>query len=208
MASGIFTKMLGRSGTVTEIPEPKLARFLFADKRLSWLWLIVRVYVGWQWVSAAVEKIQGPGWIGSTAGVGLKGFVSGSIAQTAGAHPAVQGWYGTLLRDLVLSHVVGWSYVITFGELACGVGLILGIFTGIAAFSGAFMNMNYMMAGAVSINPVLLFLELLLILAWRIAGYLGVDFALLPLLGTPWSRGSRTRQSPTPFSSQTVRSAQ
>jgi thiosulfate dehydrogenase [quinone] large subunit len=51
------------------------------------------------------------------------------------------------------------------------------------------MNMNYMLAGAVSINPILLFLELLLILAWRVAGYLGADFALLPFLGTPWQRG-------------------
>jgi thiosulfate dehydrogenase [quinone] large subunit len=186
---GSLANMIGRSGTPTEIPEPRLARFLFADVRLSWLWLIVRVYVGWQWVSAAIDKIQGPGWIGSTAGVGLKGFVSGSIAQTAGSHPAVQGWYATLLKDLVLPHVVGWSYVITFGELACGIGLILGIFTGIAAFSGAFMNMNYMMAGAVSINPVLLFLELLLILAWRVAGYIGLDFFVLPSLGTPWKRG-------------------
>jgi thiosulfate dehydrogenase [quinone] large subunit len=189
MATEFFNRALGRAGTATQIPEPKLARFLFADTRLSWLWFIVRVYVGWQWVSAAIEKIQGPGWIGSTAGVGLKGFVGGSIAQTAGAHANVQGWYATLLKDLVLPHLVGWSYVITFGELACGVGLILGVFTGIAAFSGAFMNMNYMLAGAVSINPILLFLELLLILAWRVAGYLGADFALLPFLGTPWQRG-------------------
>jgi thiosulfate dehydrogenase [quinone] large subunit len=50
------------------------------------------------------------------------------------------------------------------------------------------MNMNYMMAGAVSINPILLFLELLLILAWRVAGYIGGDLLLLPLLGTPWQR--------------------
>lgn len=190
MATEFFNRALGRAGTATQIPEPKLARFLFADTRLSWLWLIVRVYVGWQWVSAAIEKIQGPGWIGSTAGVGLKGFVGGSIAQTAGANANVQGWYATLLKDLVLPHLVGWSYVITFGELACGVGLILGVFTGIAAFSGAFMNMNYMLAGAVSINPILLFLELLLILAWRVAGYLGADFALLPFLGTPWQRGT------------------
>ncbi len=189
MSTIAISKVLGRAGSVTQIPEPKFARFVFADTRLSWLWLVVRVYVGWQWVSAAIEKIQGPGWVGSTAGAGLTGFVKGSIAQTAGAHPAVQGWYATLLKDLVLPHVVVWSYLVTIGELACGIGLILGVFTGIAAFSGAFMNMNYMMAGAVSINPILLFLELLLILAWRVAGYIGVDFALLPALGTPWRRG-------------------
>jgi thiosulfate dehydrogenase (quinone) large subunit len=194
MATEFFNRALGRAGIATQIPEPKLARILFADVRLSWLWLIVRVYVGWQWVSAAIEKIHGPGWVGSTAGVGLKGFVTGSIAQTAGAHANVQGWYATLLKDVVLPHVVGWSYVITCGELACGIGLILGVFTSIAAFAGAFMNMNYMLAGAVSINPILLFLELLLILAWRVAGYIGADFALLPTLGTPWQHGPLAAQ--------------
>jgi thiosulfate dehydrogenase [quinone] large subunit len=194
MATGIFRTMTGRAGTATQIPEPKLARFLFSDTRLSWVWLIVRVYVGWQWVSAAIDKLQGPGWIGTGAGTALKGFVGGSIAQTAGANANVQGWYATLLKDIVLPHVAEWSYVITFGELACGLGLILGVFTGIAAFGGAFMNMNYMLAGAVSINPILLFLELLLILAWRVAGYMGVDFALLPLVGTPWKRGPLPKQ--------------
>lgn len=97
----------------------------------------------------------------------------------------MQGWYATLLKDTVLPHVAEWSYVITFGELACG----LGVFTGIAAFGTAFMNMNCMLAGAASINLILLFLELLLILAWRVAGYMGVDFALLPIVGTPWKRG-------------------
>jgi thiosulfate dehydrogenase [quinone] large subunit len=188
MAIRTLNRMLERAGTVKYVPEPRLGRFLFADPRLSPLWLVVRVYVGWQWVSAAIEKLQGPGWIGSGAGTALKGFLMSSLSQSSGAHANVQGWYATLLKEAVLPHVAIWSYVVTFGELACGVGLILGIFTGIAAFSGAFMNMNYMMAGAVSINPILLFLELLLILAWRVAGYIGGDLLLLPLLGTPWQR--------------------
>ncbi|MGH7757826.1 MAG: DoxX family protein [Candidatus Dormibacteria bacterium] len=194
-------RMLGRAGSPTQIPEPRLAKFAFADTRLSWLWLIIRVYVGWQWVSAAIEKIQGPGWIGTGSGAALKGFVSGSIAQTAGSNANVQGWYATLLKDLVLPHLVVWSYLVTFGELFCGVALIAGLFTGIAAFSGAFMNMNYMLAGAVSTNPILLFLELFLILAWRAAGYIGLDFALLPRLGTPWHRGPLNGKTGTSASS-------
>ena len=37
--------------------------------------------------------------------------------------------------------------LVAVGELLIGVGLILGVFTGIAAFFGAFMNWNFMMAG-------------------------------------------------------------
>ncbi len=63
---------------------------------------------------------------------------------------------------------------------------------GIAAFFGVFMNLNFMLAGAVSINPIIGTLAILIVLAWRIAGYYGLDSVLLPLLGTPWT-GSLAR---------------
>jgi thiosulfate dehydrogenase [quinone] large subunit len=48
------------------------------------------------------------------------------------------------------------------------------------------MNLNFLLAGAVSTNPVLFTCSIALIMAWRVAGYLGVDRYLLPHLGTPW----------------------
>jgi len=51
------------------------------------------------------------------------------------------------------------------------------------------MNWNFMMAGAASTNPVLFTLSILLILAWKVAGYYGADRYLLPALGTPWKPG-------------------
>jgi thiosulfate dehydrogenase [quinone] large subunit len=35
----------------------------------------------------------------------------------------------------------------------------------------------------------MLLLAIGLILAWKVAGWIGVDRYLLPLLGTPWHRG-------------------
>src|SRR5205814_708634 len=66
------------------------------------------------------------------------------------------------------------------------VWLIVGAFTGIAAVSGAFLNMNFLLAGSASTNPVLLLLGVVLVLAWKTAGYIGLDRFLLPILGTPW----------------------
>jgi len=172
-----------------EIPEPKLSVLLFADTRFSFIWLIVRLYVGLQWLMAGFDKIQNPVWVGPKAGVALQGFLTGALVKTAGLHPDVQSWYGGFLKDFVLPNSVLISYIISFGELIVGVALILGIFTGIAAFFGAYMNMNYLLAGTVSINPVLFLLELILILAWRIAGWWGLDRFALPLLGTPWKPG-------------------
>ena len=172
-----------------EIPEPKVARFLFADTRFAWFWLVVRIYIAWQWLMAGWEKITSPLWVGPTAGKALSGFLMGSLQKTHGMHPDVQMWYGQFLQHTALPNVVFFSHIVAFGELAVGIGLLLGIFTGIAAFFGAFMNMNYLFAGTISTNPLLFLLELFLILAWRTAGWYGIDRYLLPLLGTPWRAG-------------------
>jgi thiosulfate dehydrogenase [quinone] large subunit len=60
------------------------------------------------------------------------------------------------------------------------------------------MNFNYLCAGSVSINPVLIVLSLFLLLAWRIAGYYGVDRYLIPLLGTPWTGSLIHKQEAAP----------
>jgi thiosulfate dehydrogenase [quinone] large subunit len=84
----------------------------------------------------------------------------------------------------------GWytwfAPLVAYGEFLVGVGLIVGAFVGIAAFFGAFLNWNFLMAGAASTNGMLFALAIVLILAWKVAGWYGLDRFLLPILGTPW----------------------
>jgi len=61
-------------GNIIEIPEPKLSRFLFADTRVAWLWLVVRFYVGYVWITAGYAKFTNPAWVGDSAGTAIKGF--------------------------------------------------------------------------------------------------------------------------------------
>jgi thiosulfate dehydrogenase [quinone] large subunit len=81
------------------------------------------------------------------------------------------------------------------GEMLVGIALIVGIFTGIAAFFGGFMNVNYLLAGSVSTNPILFAIATWLVLAWKTAGWWGLDRWMLPALGTPWSPGRIFSQS-------------
>lgn len=168
------------------ISDPPFAHFLFSDVRAAWLWLAVRLYVGWAWLEAGWGKLHAPAWTGEQAGASLTGFVQGAFNRMGGAHPDVQGWYGSFLEHMVLPHVAVWSHVVAWGEFLVGLGLILGAFTGIAAFFGLFMNLNFLLAGAVSTNPILLILGVFLVLAWRVAGFWGLDRFLLPWFGVPW----------------------
>ena len=43
----------------------------------------------------------------------------------------------------------------------------------------------FLLAGTVSSNPVMFILATWLVLSWRVAGYYGLDYFVLPLLGAP-----------------------
>jgi thiosulfate dehydrogenase [quinone] large subunit len=180
---------MSRKEFVTQIPEPPFSRFLFADTRLAWIWVALRVYVGWIWLEAGWGKIMSPVWTGDKAGVAIMGFVGRALEKTVGDHPDVAGWYATWLKEVILPNASVFSHVVAYGEFLIGLGLILGAFTGIAAFFGSFLNMSFLFAGAVSVNPIMVVIQLFLILAWRVAGWYGLDRFILPLLGTPWHPG-------------------
>ena len=169
--------------------EPKVAKFIFSDPKMSVVWLLVRIYVGWQWLTAGIEKLQSPVWTGNQAGTAMAGFVNGALQKTTGAHIDVQGFYAGFLQLVVLPHTALWSHAIAYGEVLVGLGLIVGLFTGIAAFFGGLMNANYLLAGTVSTNPMLFILATGLVLAWRVAGLIGLDRFVLPLVGVPGQVG-------------------
>jgi thiosulfate dehydrogenase [quinone] large subunit len=188
MAIGLATA--GR----TAIEDPPLARFLFSDPLAAPLWLVLRVFLGYQWVTAGWQKVQDPAWMAT--GDGLKGFLTRAAALPAApARAAITfDWYRSFLQALLDAQVsTGFAKVVAVGELLIGVALLLGLFTGIAAFFGGFLNWNFMMAGAASTNPLLFAVAVALILAWKVAGYYGLDRYILPALGTPWQPGPLLR---------------
>ena len=182
-----------------QVPQPALSRFLFHDTRSAALWLVVRFYLGFQWLEAGWHKLTGTGWM--DGGAALKGYWAKAIAvdPKTGTGPINNdyGWYRDFLTFLVNNNAHTWfAKLIVWGEILVGVGLIVGGLVGIAAFFGALMNMSFMLAGSASTNPVMFFLAIGLMLAWQVAGYYGADRFILPLLGTPWQAGSIIHRAP------------
>jgi len=170
--------------------DPKFARILFSTTRFAWLWAIVRVWLGYKWIDASLHKIGVEAWTGN--GLALKGFWERAVAvpQPPGRAAITYDWYRGFLQYLLDVQAYTWfAKIISYGELLIGIALIIGAFVGIAAFFGAIMNMNFMLAGSASTNPVLFVVAILLILAWKVAGYYGLDRYVLPALGTPWKPG-------------------
>lgn len=173
-----------------EIEGPAFTRFLFNNSRAGLFWLPIRLFVGLSWLESGLGKFTNPEW--TQGGAALRAYWErAATIPDQGRPPITYEWYRDFINTLLAGNHEGWfAWVVTLGEIAIGVGLILGILTGVAAFFGAFMNMSFLLAGSASTNPVLFTLAVGLMLAWKVAGYYGVDRYLLPHLGTPWRPGA------------------
>ena len=135
-------------------------------------WTIVRMYLGYEWITGGIEKL--------TKGFDATGFLKGAIKAATGEHPAVQGWYAAFLKGFALPNVELFNVIVPFGELFIGLGLILGACTTIALFAGAFMNLNFLLAGTTSTNPILYTIAVLLLVAGPAAYAWGIDRVAIP----------------------------
>jgi thiosulfate dehydrogenase (quinone) large subunit len=170
------------------VEDPPFAKFLFSDTRMSAVWTVIRVLIGLSWLQSGWGKINNPAWV--ETGVALQGYWTNAIQIPEQGRPPISfDWYRSFIEGLLNSGSYVWfAKLIAIGEVLVGVGLIIGAFVGIAAFFAALMNWNFIMAGSASTNGLLLVGAIVLILAWKNAGYIGADYFLLRFLGTPWSR--------------------
>lgn len=201
-----------RGGRPEYIEEPYPARWLFGSPAAAPIWLVVRLWLGYEWARAGWEKVFGAdraawlhggsalrtfasdairssGVVGAGSGVAGAGSGVAGTGGAAGGRPQVAyGWYTDFLRWV--QHNAGWvAKVVAVSELVIGLALLAGLLTGIAAFLGLVLNFSYVFAGSAGANPAFILVGLLLVLAWRNAGWYGADRVLLPLFGTPWHHG-------------------
>ena len=179
-----MSSVVTRKGEVVQ--DPPFLMKLLSDPRAAWLFLPLRIWLGYQWISASLHKISNPDWV--VSGNALKGFWTGAVAVSATGKSAITfDWYRGFLQYMLDIQAYTWfAKLVAYGELLIGIGLILGAFTGFAAFFGGLMNWNFMMAGSASTNPLLFVAAVAIILGWKVAGYIGADYFLLRFLGTPW----------------------
>jgi thiosulfate dehydrogenase [quinone] large subunit len=174
----------------------RVADWFYRSKTASVLWLVARLWLGYGWVNAGYQKLWGSEkaafWNGG--GAGVKGFATAGVTgSTAGkGSGASYGWWAGFLHNFVIPNASWIAKVVTVSELVIGAALILGLFTGAAAFAGLTLNLVYMFTGSAGVNPAYAIVAVLLILAWRNAGYLGLDRFVFPMTRNRFRPGPRT----------------
>jgi len=189
--------------TAGQVDDPIWWRRLLGNTYYAVLWLPIRFFVAQEWLSAGEHKIRGDGWM--DGGTALKGYWTNAVAVNpeTGKGPITYDWFRDFINYMLNHEWYTWfAKLVAVGEFLVGLGLLLGALVGIAAFFGTVLNFNFMMAGTVSSNPVLFGLTVFIILGWKVAGFLGLDRWLLPILGTPWNPGKLVHRVDTPTGAQ------
>ena len=170
--------------------NPRWVNALFSSTNWAWLWLMVRVWLGVRWVDAGWHKTSEAVWTGG--GMAVKGYWERAVAiPEQGRPPIAYDWYREFLEFLLHNELHGvFGVLIAYGEVLVGIALIVGAFSGIAAFFGVLMNWSFMLAGTASTNPVLGIVGLGVMVAWTTAGWWGADRIILPRMGAPWKPGT------------------
>jgi thiosulfate dehydrogenase (quinone) large subunit len=152
-----------------------LMKWLRENTIAAGLLALVRVWFGWQWMTA--------GWGKITGGFDASGFLKGSIAKPVVSHGEVlYPNFTGFLESFALPNVKLINFLIPWGEFLVGLGLILGCLTTAAAFFGIMMNFMFMFGGTVSSNPWYILWTFIILAAGFNAGRFGADHYVIPYL--------------------------
>ncbi|MBW3571317.1 MAG: hypothetical protein KY467_09435 [Gemmatimonadetes bacterium] len=159
----------------------------FSSPLTSPVWLVLRIYLASIWMQFGVAKLRG-GW--------LRGDALEALLQAVadGQTPAPFSFYPPVAQVLVATGMdVVLCILIPLAEVAVASAFLTGVMLVPAAVCAILLNLNLILAGVASVHfdGRIIALQLLLLAAWRVAGYLG--------LGTRagW-RGWDRRRGPVP----------
>jgi thiosulfate dehydrogenase [quinone] large subunit len=120
----MVAKLINSQGEVT-MPDPPLAHILFSTTKFAWLFLLLRLFLGYEWIEAGLHKIQDPKWV--STGEALKGFWANAVKIPESGRPAITyDWYRGFLQFMLDNQAYTWfAKVVAYGEFLIGVALML-----------------------------------------------------------------------------------
>ncbi|MEV6808180.1 DoxX family protein [Streptomyces sp. NPDC017248] len=142
------------------------------DSATRYALLPLRLFLGATFVYAGLDKLTDSSFLRS----GGAGSIGDTLraARDSAAVPA--------LIDLALKNPAGFGYAIALGELAVGIGTLLGLFGRLAALGGALISLSLWLTVSWATTPYYYGNDLAYLMAWLplvLAGapYLSLDAA-------------------------------
>jgi hypothetical protein len=112
------------------------------DRRLlatpGWV-VLIELFIGLGWLRAATEKLIDPSWLSGTP---IDAFIIDHADLTI-------GWYQPVIDSVVLPNLTLVGLAVVATQVAAGVALVTGRRVGWALIAGMFLNLNFVLVGAV-----------------------------------------------------------
>ncbi|MEU9185190.1 DoxX family protein [Streptomyces sp. NPDC048484] len=126
------------------------------DTATRYALLPLRVFLGVTFIYAGLDKLTDSAFM-SDAGAGSIGDMMRAVRDSS-AVPA--------LIDLSLKNPVGFGYAIALGELAVGIGTLIGLLARLAAFGGALISLSLWLTMSWASDPYYFGNDLPYLMAW------------------------------------------
>jgi hypothetical protein len=154
-------------------------RWPFTSRYAAPIWFALRLYVGYIWLQFSISKFSA-GWLTSDP-------IGGLFKQVANGVLAVPfAFYRDLAAFLLHSGMTPLiSHTMPFLELAVALSFFSGVLVRPAAIGGILLVINIILTGVgtLTFDGRIILFHLLLILAWQVAGVIGLERLAVRILG-------------------------
>src|SRR6266478_1473527 len=144
---------------------------LLADRFL----LPLRLFLGITFIYAGLQKLTDPQYFNRSA----TGFIGKQIIGFAAGSPI-----HALLINIVLPHAVFFGALVAFGELAIGIGALLGLLLRPASFFGLLLNILFFLSASWRVFPYFYGADIVFVFCWITMLIAGPELCWLPALDT------------------------
>lgn len=76
---------------IAHFQNPRLVNAIFGATELSWIWLIARVYIGWNWLEAGWHKVTDDAWMDGGQPLKASGSAPSLFRSKAGPRSLMTG---------------------------------------------------------------------------------------------------------------------
>lgn len=145
-----------RSTSVRE-PGASLAGAPRASAVSTWALLPLRLFLGITFVYAGLQKLTDPQYFRPSA----PGFIGKQISGFATGSPI-----GGLLLHVVVPHAAFFGALVAYGELAIGLGTLVGLLVRPAAFFGALISLLFFLSASWRVQPYFYGSDIVFLFGW------------------------------------------
>lgn len=140
-----------------------------------WGLVPLRLFMGATFVYAGVQKLTDPQYFDPTA----RGYIGHQIAAFATGSPL----HGFLI-DVAVPHAALFGALVAYGELAIGLGVLVGLFLRVASLFGLLLNLVFFLSVGWHVFPYFYGSDIVFLFCWLTLLIAGPANQALPALDT------------------------